>query len=64
VEQYARFNVGHVLESPEQIEDIPKILSSFGKPVTIRDESEKAFIPELAGKMLCGTPTSAFSVEG
>ena len=39
VQQYARFGAGHVLESPEQIADIPQLLEKRDKSLHQRASS-------------------------
>jgi hypothetical protein len=64
VGQYSRFNIGHVLKSPEQIEEIPGILSNFGKAVAIKEDQRRAAFQDMLSNILSGNWAPVFAVEG
>jgi hypothetical protein len=53
-EQYARFGFGHVLESIEQIANIPQLLES--EKVAVRPERERSMTvdPQMLRELLTG----------
>ncbi|HZR56179.1 MAG TPA: hypothetical protein VFA74_04865 [Terriglobales bacterium] len=52
--QYARFGFGHILDSVEQLADIPQLLRSQEKAAPVSHESSMTINPQLLRELLTG----------
>jgi hypothetical protein len=64
VRQYARFGIGHVLDSAEQIADIPGLLESQSARRPGKNKLRQTMDPEKLRELLCGTSIFPVAAQG
>jgi hypothetical protein len=55
LQQYARFGIGHVLESPDQISEIPELLANWGNKSVQQGVAQKAIALDDLQDLFSGT---------
>jgi hypothetical protein len=64
VRQYARFGIGQILDSAEQIADIPRLLDSPSTALSAKNKLRQTISPEMLRELLCGTSILPVAAQG
>ncbi|HTF44431.1 MAG TPA: hypothetical protein VK641_11060 [Terriglobales bacterium] len=64
VRQYRRFGIGQILDSAEQITDIPRLLEARSAAPPTKNELRQTINPEMLRELLCGTSTLPIAAQG
>ena len=64
VQQYARFGIGRILDSAEQIADIPRLLESQPATRPPKNKLRQTMDPETLRELLCGTSVLPVAAQG
>lgn len=64
VQQYARFGIGQILDSAEQIADIPNLLESQPIVGPVKNKLRQAMNPETLRELLCGDSVLPLAAQG
>jgi len=64
VRQYTRFGIGQILDSAEQITDIPRLLEARSAAPPMNNRLRQTINPEMLRELLCGTSTRPVAAQG
>jgi hypothetical protein len=64
VQQYARFGIGQILDSAEQIADIPRLLESQPSSSPAKNKLRETMNPETLRELLCGNSVVPVAAQG
>ena len=64
VQQYRRFSIGHVLQSPEQLSDVPRLLETQIGEYPVDGGMRQTMDPEKLRELLSGAYSLPAAIKG